>query len=203
MAIADSISSGSSDASSNSSTASSGGDLKEAETRLANMSETMKRLLRAAAELKGEANHQGINQNDEVDQFVLNPYANFYAPGMNTTGKGPLLPPRKKWVDYSMAELAKLLEVLHTEVSDLTSPQSALLSAHNNAITAQLDVLGDSYKLLGERYVDLQSVTKDPPYSNEAITRGTEFIKDGVAGMNECRKRVLHLVQEESKKKGR
>ncbi|HEY9714026.1 MAG TPA: hypothetical protein V6C72_11180, partial [Chroococcales cyanobacterium] len=64
------------------------GSVQSEKEQLENMAETLKRVVKAASELKGEASHQGINPEDELDQMIMNPFPNFYAPGMNTTGKG-------------------------------------------------------------------------------------------------------------------
>ncbi|HEY9714928.1 MAG TPA: hypothetical protein V6C72_15780, partial [Chroococcales cyanobacterium] len=104
-------------------------------------------------------------------------------------------PPRKKWVDFSMDQLQKLLGLLKDESMELLPSGQAAKAWLTSEMKAQIEVLQDADKELDGAYKDLQSITQAPPYSNDGICKGADRLKEVTSGMNQCRKRIMKLLK--------
>lgn len=178
-------------------------DKTQVQEQIRDMSDTLKRIHHASGELHSEVNRRQMISTgpDYMDQMIMDPWMSAY-PGLNPTGMaagfqnmkpGPLLPPRKRYVDVSMTQLQQLITLLDTDVSNiLAATQQG--NANSDAIKAQMLIVSDAKNRIDSANQKLIALTKGAPYDNKAISTATEDIRDDVASINELRHRISKML---------
>jgi hypothetical protein len=115
--------------------------------------------------------------------------------GMMSMG---VLPPRKKWVDYFMAQIEEIIPLLDHELNALPRPNP------DDAELLQLFTqMFDSARGFNPPWSDLETVTKGPDYKNDDIAKAVSRL---YIQADECKKlkdKVFKLVKKEVKEAGK
>jgi hypothetical protein len=159
---------------------------------LIDMAETLRRLDKASLDLVIE-----VSRHDEVPmqgrQVMLwdNMYS-MYQPNpvsMIPTVDGPVLPPRKKFVDLSMEQINKLTKLLASDIASLpvTASGGGKEADEKRALT---EVANDSVKGLEPLVVALNEKTQGPTYDNAAIAKSAKALAHQYEGLESQRKRL-------------
>jgi hypothetical protein len=159
---------------------------------LIDMAETLRRLDKASLDLVIE-----VSRHDEVPmqgrQVMLwdNMYS-MYQPNpvsMIPTVDGPVLPPRKKFVDLSMEQINKLTKLLAADTASLplTASGGGKEADEKRALT---EVANDSVKGLEPLVVSLNEKTEGPAYDNAAIAKSAKALAHQYEGLESQRKRL-------------
>lgn len=167
------------------------------------MADVLKRLHHTSGELHAEVNRREmiVTGPDYMDQMIMDPWMSAY-PGLNPTGlaagfqntrPGPLLPPRKRYIDLSMSQLQQLVPLVDSDISDILAATQQS-TANTDAIKAQMLIASDARGRIDAAYQKLITLTKGAPYDNKAISAATEDIRDDVSSINEIRHRVSKLL---------
>lgn len=162
---------------------------------LGDMAETLRRLYRASIDLVTEVSrHNEVPMQGRQVMIWDNMYS-MYNDGTNNsnimvpTVDGPVLPPRKKFVDQSMEQINKLTKILAADVASLPIPSSGA-GKEAGEKRAQTEVANDSVKSLETSVVALNEKTQGPTYDNAAIEKSAKALAQQYAGLDALRKRL-------------
>jgi hypothetical protein len=164
---------------------------------LIDIAETLRRLDKASTDLVTEVSrHDEIPMQGRQVMLVDNMYSMYqpgeYQPNMIPTVDGPVLPPRKKFVDLSMEQINKLTKLLATDVASLP-----LTAAGGGKVAdekrAQTEVANDSVKGLEAFVVSLNEKTQGPTYDNAAIAKSAKALSQQYEGLEALRKRLQKM----------
>lgn len=110
--------------------------------------------------------------------------------GMNV---GPLLPPRKKWIDLYMWKYSQVVPMLEAEIDSTQIPadKKALLAPKWREMKALSDDITAHYQNLIE-------VTKGPNYVNLEIGKQLLPIYDDLKKLQELQKETWHIANKKS-----
>jgi hypothetical protein len=159
---------------------------------LIDIAETLRRLDKESLDLVIE-----VSRHDEVPmqgrQVMLwdNMYS-MYQPNpvsMIPTVDGPVLPPRKKFVDLSMEQINKLTKLLASDVASLplTASGGGKEADEKRALT---EVANDSVKDLEPLVVSLNEKTQGPTYDNAVIAKSAKALAHQYEALESQRKRL-------------
>ncbi len=115
------------------------------------------------------------------------------ASGFQNTAPGPLLPPRKRFIDMSMGQLQQLITMLDTDMQNLMRDTQAVTPG-DDAARAQLMIANDARDRLDAAEKQLVTLTKSPPYDNKAISNASEDVHDEIRAIDAIRGRLPKLI---------
>ena len=164
---------------------------------LIDMAETLRRLDKASTDLVTEVSrHDEIPMQGRQVMLYDNMYTASYEPGQMTnmipTVDGPVLPPRKKFVDLSMEQINKLTKLLAADIANLPITASGG-GKEADEKRAQTEVANDSVKGLEANVVSLNDKTQGPPYDNAAIAKSAKALSQQYEGLESLRKRLQKM----------
>lgn len=159
------------------------------EVALKDMRDVLRRLHRASLDLISE-----VEQRDMVvvgEPLLIEPIPDKRDPNPGTMEEmvtlGNALPPRKKWLDLTMAELEKLVALLDQEKKAVIVPSDKQPELSNHV--KELDTLSAD---VDSHLQKLKSLTAGPEYKNIDIGREALAIYDDTAKMEKPWKAVLN-----------
>lgn len=154
------------------------------------------RVRKAAANLHDEVTRQQVTMNYNPNVIgttvIMTPSPTF---------TGAFLPPRKKWVDASVAEIGPIIKLFKedvdsamesnrkTDVGDTT--RTSLDPIRTNAFEA----INDSFAL----YTKLVGLTAGAPYDNDAIASDVKSLDREMKELDVDLKKAINLLQKEAK----
>jgi ABC-type transporter Mla subunit MlaD len=155
--------------------------------QLRDLGETLQRISRVISQVEGEYNQHGA----DLDQLIMDPWMEGN-PGLApmVAHSGPLLPPRQKWVSYSVAELSKLVGMLQGDLARFSQD-----SFSNDKVKVQFDVLNDTKTQLSTDCQNLVALTQTNLNDRISALKLCQALRDDASGMNEIRKRLLRLTK--------
>lgn len=160
--------------------------LGAAELQIKTFGEPIHRAKLAAVDLVRECTREDEMISGEID-FIgtdIIPILPSTAEGMG----GPvMLPPRKKYIDMHMAQLAAILPVLQDDINTIKAPDSDTQTATQPMID-QLKSLMQENVL--PHYQVLQTLTKNPPYDQNSIVNEAKAIHATIEAMDKLRKQI-------------
>ena len=115
------------------------------------------------------------------------------APG-GVMNMGGYLPPRKKWVDYFVIQIAQLFPLIETQVTSASSPDNDPTAS---AVIADMKVELASMKPWYDR---LASDTQGPPYNSANITKDASALVTYSEHIDKDRKQLDHIAKKAEKK---
>ena len=121
---------------------------------------------------------------------------------VGTEPTGPPMPPRKARVDMIMSQIRPVIALLKQNADQFMIDSQ--ISNFPEDIQPKLDPLfkkwlthmDDAYG----RLLDLEKLTVGPPYDNYAIAETTKIIQQDIKQIDEARRPIYKIMQEESKK---
>lgn len=157
---------------------------------------SISRVRKATANLFDEVSRQQMmmNYNPNVVGSML-----IMAPRPSYTG--PVLPPRQKWVDASMAEIRPIIKLFKEDV-DIAIESNRRTDVREAART-KLDPLREEvFSLVKKSYEvfdQLEKLTAGPSYNNSAIASATRELDNSVKGLDRTLKRGVGILQKEAR----
>lgn len=159
--------------------------LKTEQQQLRRMGEAVKRTKRASGDLQMECT-QPVEMMGEIDiigQDVI--------PIMPATAEGfgnQHMPPRPKYINLHMAQLAALVPILQEDISSLTIPD-----VEKDAAAGPLEDLQGNMDDLNKHYARLVEITKDKvDYNVQELMSAARGIDSCCKGIDMARKKLLH-----------
>lgn len=151
---------------------------------LRDMRGTVQKLKRTALELIGEVERKDVVIVDEPDVIggIVIPAAPDPSGMMQM---GDLLPPRKKWIDYYMTQIASLINLLDADINGVVIPpdqQAALSTLYGNMQQVLKDVRTD--------YTNLQALTSTKDLTNIPIGKQALGIYDDMNTLEKLRRSI-------------
>lgn len=176
--------------------------LSSFESKLADVSDTVKKLRRAAGDIYAEVNrHELVGNPDPLSDYMMDPWMSAY-PGLYGIGpsgyelkKGPVLPPRKKWLDFHMKQLVDLTSILSSEIGGIASPKGGDQAARDS-FSAQTKVMTDELSAIQTTAAQLTNLTAGPAFDNAGISKAAEALRDDLAGIETGRRRLFRMAKE-------
>lgn len=111
--------------------------------------------------------------------------------GMMSMG---FLPPRKKWVDYYMAQIEEIIPLLDHEINALPRPNPS------DADMLQLFTeMFDTARGFNPPWSELESVTKGPDYKNDDIAKAVSRLYIQTDEFKKMKDKVFKMVKKEAK----
>jgi hypothetical protein len=155
--------------------------------QLQDLGETLQRISHVISQVVGEYNQHGA----DLDQMIMDPWMEGN-PGLApmVAHSGPLLPPRQKWVSYSVAELSKLIGMLQGDLARMSQN-----SPSNDKVKVQFEVLNDTKTQLSSDLQNLVALTQTNLNDRTSVLKLCQALRDDASGMNEIRKRLLRLTK--------
>lgn len=165
---------------------------------LRDLGESLKKLDHAATETVKEVNRHSaapINMQDIVTEQVVNPFGyDPWDPALNASLRtGPLLPPRKKWLDFDVNQVAQVVGILQHEVSALCPPVSLSNSA-KDSFKVELSLMTEANSKIQTASDQLKQLAQGPNYDNEKIGKAAHDIRTSTRTIEECRKRAAKAL---------
>ncbi len=106
------------------------------------------------------------------------------------------LPPRKKWVDYFMAQIEEIIPMLDHEINSLPRPDGS-----DAALQQAYIELFDAARGFNPPWSDLETATKGPEYKNADISSAGSGLWFQVEKFKKLKDKLFKLVKAESKQK--
>ncbi|HEY9868906.1 MAG TPA: hypothetical protein V6D08_07050 [Candidatus Obscuribacterales bacterium] len=156
------------------------------------MGECAHKLKRAALDMIGELQRQDLVVVSEPD--VIGPIIVPAVP--NPSGMMPVgdyLPPRKKWLDFYMAQMSQLIPLMQSELADTAIPADK-----KDAIKGPWGQMQSLVQDMQSHYKALQPLTQGPSFDRDAIGKEVLAIYDDVEELDKLRKQVFHIIKEKS-----
>ncbi|MBX9720669.1 MAG: hypothetical protein K2X81_04690 [Candidatus Obscuribacterales bacterium] len=167
-------------------------NLKTEQQQLRRMGEAIKRTKRAAMDLIGECT-QPVEMMGEIDiigQDVI--------PIMPATSEGfanQYNPPRPKYINLHMSQLASLVPILQDDVNTLVIPDSEKTFA-----TQPLADIKGYMNDLELHFKKLQEITKTDDYNQPQLTNESRGVDDACKFIDSARKKLMHEEDKLEKK---
>lgn len=165
---------------------------------LRDLADSLKKLEHAATETVKEVNRYApapVNIQDIVTEQELNPFGyDPWDPALNASlRKGPLLPPRKKWLDFDVNQLAQVTGILQHEVSSLCPPV-ALSNTAKDSFKVELGLMTEANGKIQTATDQLKVLAQGPNYDNARIGKTAQDIRSAARTIEECRKRAVKAL---------
>jgi hypothetical protein len=169
---------------------------------LQDFNDTIKKVTHTATDLVKEVNRHApspVNQEDILDAVVMDPWGNSQAndpfdPTLTAAmRKGPLLPPRKKWLDLEVARLDQLMDIVKKEIAQLNPPSDAPTGA-KDIFKAETASINNNFSSIQNDFQQLQQLIKGPQFDADKIGKAANDIRTNTHAMDESRKRALKAV---------
>lgn len=165
------------------------------EVALKDMRDVLRHLHRAALDLISE-----VEQRDMVvvgEPLLIEPIPEKKDPHPGTMEEmivlGDAQPPRKKWLDITMAELEKLTTLLAQERQAMVIP-----SDRQSALSAPIKELDDRLAAIQKHYTNLKGLTQGPKYKNIEIGKEALGIYEDSARVEKPWRDILSAVRSKS-----
>lgn len=165
---------------------------------LRDLADGVKKLDHAATETIKEVNRHSaaqINNDDIVNEFVMNPFGyDPWDPALNASLRnGPLLPPRKKWLDIDVSQVAQTASILQQEIRAL-SPPVTLSTSSKDSFKVETGLMTESSGKIQSSCDALKQLAQGPNYDNEKIGKAAHDIRTSARTIEECRKRAVKAL---------
>jgi|GEM_PF-5224049 hypothetical protein len=165
---------------------------------LRDLGDSLKKLEHATTETVKEVNRHApapVNMQDIVTEQVLNPFMyDPWDPALNASLRnGPLLPPRKKWLDFDVSQVAQVVGILQHEVSSLCPPVS-LSNTAKDSFKVELGLMTEANGKIQTTSDQLKQLAQGPNYDNEKIGKAAHDIRTAARTLEECRKRAVKAL---------
>lgn len=169
---------------------------------LQDFSDTVKKVTHTATDLVKEVNRHApspVNQEDILDAIVMDPWGNSQAndpfdPTLTASlRKGPLLPPRKKWLDIEVNRLEQLTDIVKKEIAQLSPPGDAPTGA-KDIFKAEITAINSNFTNIQNDLKQLQQLTKGPQFDADQIGKTANDVRTNTRTIDESRKRALKAV---------
>ncbi|MBY0357211.1 MAG: hypothetical protein K2W82_04350 [Candidatus Obscuribacterales bacterium] len=168
---------------------------KTEEQQLRRIGEAMKRTKRAADDMVMECT-QPVEMLGEIDIIGTD-----VIPIMPATAEGfgtDYMPPRPKYVNLHMQQLAGMIPILQDEISTLTIPdqEKEFAAPHLQDLNLRMDKIRQSFN-------NLQALCASVPYDRSQMASESQNIDTQIKTMDQTRKKLLHedLQVEKQEKK--
>ncbi|HEY9869325.1 MAG TPA: hypothetical protein V6D08_09180 [Candidatus Obscuribacterales bacterium] len=157
---------------------------------------SISRVRKAAANLYDEVTRQQVtmsyNPNFVGTTVIMTPTASF---------SGRFLPPRKKWVDASMAEIGPIIKLFKEDVD--AAIESNRRTEVSESARKELDPLRDeafaAVNSSFDLYKQLESLTGGPSYDNNSIASVTKELDKQMEQLDRSLKKGIAVLQKEAK----
>jgi len=165
---------------------------------LRDLGDSLRKLEHAATETIKEVNRHApaqVNMQDIVDEQVLNPFwYDPFNPGLNAALRnGPLLPPRKKWLDIEVSGVGQVVSILQREISAL-SPPIALSTTAKDSFKVEVGLMTEANSKIQSSNDELKQLAQGPNYDNDKIGKVAHEIRTNAKTIDECRKRAAKAL---------
>lgn len=165
---------------------------------LRDLGDSLRKLEHATTETVKEVNRHApaqVNMQDVVTEQVLNPFLyDPWDPALNASLRnGPLLPPRKKWLDFDVSQIAQVAGILQQEVSSLCPPVSMSNTA-KDSFKVELSLMNEANGKIQSTNDQLKQLAQGPDYNNEKIGKAANDIRTAGRTIEECRKRAVKAL---------
>lgn len=159
--------------------------VKEAQLGLNTLAKTLGQLKHSDTDLYNEATRQMANLIEEPEIIAGTV---IYIPVNFTTGN--YLPMRKKWVDYYMTQLAKLMPMLEEDIDAILIPDDKVEKAdeYMTQMRGDIEDIQNQFKILTQ-------LTLGPNYNQNAIAAICHNIDHDIKQMDEARKKAFHAIK--------
>ena len=107
---------------------------------------------------------------------------------------GPLLPPRKQWLDFYNGEIAQLAGMLQNDLAITTIPQTTLA-------TVDWQVANDTMKTVNQHRAQLVTLCAATPVDPDAVTKLSQTLHQDVSGIEDICKRLITIADQSPKQK--
>lgn len=157
---------------------------------------SVSRVRKAAANLYDEVTRQQMtmsyNPNVVGTSVIMTPRPTF---------DGPSLPPRKKWVDASMAEIGPEIKLFKEDV-DAAIESNRRTDVSTDARN-QLDPIRDeAFEIVNKSFAEytyLEKLTAGPNYDNGAIASTVQGLNERMKQLDKSLKKAIRILQKEAK----
>lgn len=165
---------------------------------LRDLGDSLRKLEHAATETIKECNRHApapVNMQDIVNEQVMNPFMyDPFDPALEASlRKGPLLPPRKKWLDIDVSQVAQVVGILQHEVSAL-SPPVALSNTAKDSFKVEVGLMTEANNKIQTSNDQLKQLAQGPSYDNDKIGKTAHDIRTAAKTIEECRKRAAKAL---------
>ncbi len=157
---------------------------------------SISRARKATANLYDEMNRQAVVMN-MTPNFVGTTVINTPTPSFT----GQLLPPRKKWVDASMAEIGPIIKLFKEDVDQaIESNRRTEVSEKTGAtLTPIREEAFELVKTAFTDFQDLENKTAGPPYEMRAISALATKLDDHMKQLDKTLKKGMSILTKEAK----
>jgi hypothetical protein len=167
-------------------------DAKETATGLKTLGEGIHKLKHAVSGLYGEVTHRQMAVVGDPD--IVGGVGATVIPAMPDTGGalevGGYLPPRPKWVNLLIEEIAQFLPLIEEDIDTTIIPETKKVII--NPLFADMKTILQDVKTHSQKLNDL---VKLQDYDNVAIANECAVIHDDVEKLESIRKNIWHLVK--------
>jgi hypothetical protein len=165
---------------------------------LRDLGDSLKKLDNAATETVKEVNRHApapIGMQDIVEEQIMNPFGyDPWDPALNASLRnGPLLPPRKKWLDFDVNQVGQVAGILQHEVSSLCPPV-ALSTTAKDSFKVELGLMTEANARIQTAADRLKQLAQGPTYENDKIGKAAHDIRTSAKTIEECRKRAVKAL---------
>jgi hypothetical protein len=150
------------------------------------------KLKRTALDMMGELQRQDLVVVSEPD--VIGPIIVPAVP--NPSGMMPVgdyLPPRKKWLDFFMAEMGQLIPLMQSELAGTAIPADK-----KDEVAGPWGQMQSLVQDMQSHYKALQPLTQGPNFDRDAIGKEVLAIYNDVEELEKLRKQAFHIIKEKS-----
>lgn len=162
----------------------------DTEAALKDLGTSLHHFKRASVDVFTEVQREDLVVVGEPD--VIGPMIVPAVTGSGLLGTGQFLPARKKFIDYFMIQIEKLLPIVEKETKAIILPDDA--SAEAKSEKAEIDKIFEQLKGSAR---DLDQVTAGPKYDNMKIAKQATLVHDLVGKADKCRKSLYELIKKE------
>jgi hypothetical protein len=159
--------------------------LKDSENQLKLMGESIHRVKTAAVDLVRECSRENEVMGGEID-FVGTDVIPILPDTAEGFGGAQYLPPRPKYINLHMSQLAMLLPILQDDVMGLKAPDVDEKEKTQGYVDEMKSLIGDVQK----QYQRLQTLTSTPPYDAQSIIGAARDLHGTVSNIDKLRKDV-------------
>lgn len=165
---------------------------------LRDLGDSLRKLEHAATEAVKEVNRHApapIGMQDIVTEQIMNPFGyDPWDPALNASLRtGPLLPPRKKWLDFDVNQIGQVAVILQHEVSSLCPPV-AMSNTAKDSFKVELGLMTEANGKIQDATDQLKQLAQGPSYDNDKIGKAAHDIRTSAKTIEECRKRAVRAL---------
>jgi hypothetical protein len=161
--------------------------LKESNLALRDLGVSSHKLKKACSDLAAEMQRYGTTLQtigpDAVGMMVI-PSIDIPVPDTNNP-----LPPRKKWVDFYVAQIGQLVSLIQSDLQEIVIPQEA-----QSELGDALSQLQQADWPINNEYQDVVNLTKGDSYNQNQIVKEANDIQDQGAKMQKMADQLRHRL---------